>query len=63
RAYERRIRKWKRRVEIEEAVTGKNDPHAKQARRKLRDVQAEFKTWLTQNDRRAVTQRTNLHVR
>ena len=44
RAYERRIRKWKRRVEIEEAVTGKNDPHAKQARKKLRDVQAEFKT-------------------
>lgn len=63
RAYERRIRKWKRRVEIEEAVTGKNDPHAKQSRRKLRDVQAEFKTWRTQNDRRAVTQRTNLHVR
>lgn len=63
RAYERRIRKWKRRVEIEEAVTGKNDPHAKQARKKLRDVQAEFKTWRTQNDRRAVTQRTNLHIR
>lgn len=63
RAYERRIRKWKRRVEIEEAVTGKDDPHARQARRKLRDVQAEFKTWRTQNDRRAVTQRTNLHVR
>ena len=44
-------------------MTGKNDPHAKQARKKLRDVQAEFKTWRTQNDRRAVTQRTNLHVR
>lgn len=63
RAYERRIRKWKRRVEIEEAVTGKNDPHAKQARKKLRDVQAEFKNWRDANDRRAVTQRTNLHVR
>lgn len=63
RAYERRIRKWKRRVEIEEAVVGKNDPHAKQARRKLRDVQAEFKNWRTQHDRRAVTQRTNLRVR
>ena len=63
RAYERRIRKWKRRVELEEAVTGKNDPHAKQARKKLRDVQAEFRQWRTQNDRRAVTQRTNLHVR
>lgn len=63
RAYERRIRKWKRRVEIEEAVTGKNDPHAKQARKKLRDVQAEFRQWRESNDRRAVTQRTNLHVR
>ena len=63
RAYERRIRKWKRRVEIEEAVVGKTDPHAKQARKKLRDVQAEFKNWRDANDRRAVTQRTNLHVR
>ena len=63
RAFERRIRKWKRRVEIEEAVTGKDDPHAKDARRKLRAVQAEFKAWRDQHGRQAQTQRTNLHVR
>lgn len=63
RAYERRIRKWKRRVEIEEAITGKDDPHAKDARRKLRAVQAEFKAWRDATGRRAQTQRTNLHVR
>lgn len=63
RAYERRVRKWKRRVSIEEGLVGKDDPAAKAARKRLRDTQAEFKRWRDATGRRAVTQRTNLHVR
>lgn len=63
RAYERRVRKWKRRVEVEEGLVGKDDPAAKAARKRLRDTQAEFKQWRDATGRRAQTQRTNLHVR
>lgn len=63
RAYERRVRQWRRRVEVEEGVSGKQSPESKAARRKLREVNAEYTAWLNQKGRRRVSGRTNLNHR
>lgn len=60
RAYERRVRQWKRRVEIDEQVYGKHSPEAKRTRQRLRGTHAEFKAWRDKHDRRPVSGRTNL---
>ena len=63
RAYERRVRKWKKRVEVDEAAMGKQSPEAKATRKRLRETQSEFKAWRDKTGRRAQTHRTNLRVR
>lgn len=63
RAYERRIRSWRRRVEVEEAALGKEAPEAKAARKRLREVNAEYTAWLEAHQRRRSPGRTNLTVR
>lgn len=60
RAYERRVRGWKRRVELDEQVYGKQSPEAKRTRQRLRGTHAEFKAWRDKHDRRPVPGRTNL---
>lgn len=63
RAFERRVREWKRRVAADEEILGKDSPEAKSTRKKLRGVHAEFKTWRDENDRRPVPGRTNIEYR
>lgn len=63
RAYERRIRDWKRRVAMDEATLGKDDPRTKADRKKLRSAQAEFKAWRDQHGRKNLSRRTNITVR
>jgi hypothetical protein len=63
RAYERRIREWKRRVIVDEEIHGKDSEPAKVTRRKLRQAQAEFKTWRDENDRKNLAYRTSLTAR
>lgn len=63
RAYERRIRDWKRRVLIDEETLGKDDPKTKATRKKARAVQSEFKAWRADNDRKNVPGRTSLTSR
>lgn len=63
RAYERRIREWKRRAAADEETLGKTSPEAKATRKKLRGVQSEFKSWRDETGRRPVTGRTNIEYR
>lgn len=60
RAYERRVRKWKRRVELDEQMYGRHSPQAKHTRAQLRETHAEFKAWRDEHDRRPVPGRTSL---
>lgn len=63
RAYERRIRQWKRRVAVDEEIHGKDSPEARETRRKLRQAQAQFKTWRDDNGRKNLAYRTSLVAR
>lgn len=60
RAYERRVRDWKRRVAMDESTLGKDHPQTRKDRKHLRGVQAEFKAWREQNDRKNLSRRTNI---
>lgn len=63
RAFERRVREWKRRVAMDEAVLGKDHPTTKADRKKLRTAQADFKAWRDANGRKNLSRRTNITVR
>lgn len=63
RAYERRIREWKRRLIVDEEALGKDDPRTKSTRKRLRTAQSEFKSWRDEHGRKNVTGRTNITVR
>lgn len=60
RAYERRVRGWKRRVALDEEVYGPDSPEAKRTRQRLRAVHVEFKAWRDEHGRRPVPGRTSL---
>jgi hypothetical protein len=62
RAKERRIRELKRRAVTAERVAGKQSPEAVQARRKVRDSQAEFTAWRNEHDRKDLNYRTSIKV-
>ena len=63
RAYERRIREWKRRVAMDESTLGKDDPRTKADRKRLRTAQAEFRQWREAHGRKNLSRRTNITVR
>ncbi len=63
RAYERRVRQWKRRVILDNEVYGKDSVAAKATRRKLRAAQSEFKSFRDENDRKNLSYRTSLTAR
>ncbi|WP_181275999.1 phage minor capsid protein [Brevibacterium oceani] len=63
RAYERRIREWKRRVAMDEATLGKDHATTKADRKKLRTAQSEFRAWREANGRKNLSRRTNITVR
>jgi hypothetical protein len=63
RAYERRVREWKRRVIVDEEIHGKDSEPARATRRKLRQAQAEFKQWRDDHDRKNLAYRTSLTAR
>lgn len=63
RAYERRVRQWKRRVILDNEVYGKDSAAAKATRGKLRAAQAEFKQFRDSNDRKTLSYRTSLTAR
>ncbi|MGO3179482.1 MAG: phage minor capsid protein [Brevibacterium linens] len=63
RAYERRIREWKRRVAMDESTLGKDDQRTKADRKKLRTAQSEFRQWREANGRKNLSRRTNITVR
>lgn len=56
RAWERKIRELKRRAVVAEQFGG---PHTAVARGRLREAQAEFKSWRDENDRKNLSYRTN----
>lgn len=60
RAYERRVREWKRRAIVNDELLGKDSPGARATRAKLRQAQAEFKDWREANDRKNLAYRTSL---
>lgn len=63
RAYERRVRDWKRRVAMDESTLGKDHPQTRKDRKHLRGVQAEFKAFRDQHDRKNLSRRTNINFR
>lgn len=63
RAYERRVRQWKRRVLIDEEIHGKNSPEARETRRKLRQAQSQMKTFIEENDLKKLPYRVSLTAR
>ena len=63
RAYERRIRQWKRRVIVDEEIHGKTSPEARETRRKLRQAQAQFKTFRDDNGLKNLAYRTSITAR
>lgn len=63
RAYERRVRQWKRRVIVDDEIHGKDSEAAKATRKKLRSAQADFKSFRDANDRKNLSYRTSLTAR
>jgi hypothetical protein len=63
RGYERSIREGKRKVIIAKEIGGPNSQSYREERRKLTELQGEFKDWRDANDRKDLGYRTNLRTR
>ncbi|WP_394253643.1 phage minor capsid protein [Arthrobacter pityocampae] len=63
RAYERRIREWKRRVIVDDELLGKDSPGARATRAKLRQARAEFKDFRDTNGLKNLAYRESLVAR
>ncbi|UQN29474.1 phage minor capsid protein [Brachybacterium kimchii] len=63
RSYERQVRGWKRRADMDAAFYGPDSPEAKRTRTKLRARQSQFKAWREENGRKSLSYRTSLTAR
>jgi hypothetical protein len=63
RAYERRVRQWKRRAIVDEEMFGKDSPEAKATRRKVRQAQGEMNAFIESNGLKKLPYRTSLTAR